>query len=774
MADTAPSRAYAAAADALPVHFFTIVLNGEPFIRYHLDVFNALPFRWRWHVIEGVAALKHDTAWSVAGGGRIDPSLHDNGRSKDGTSAYLDHIAAAHPDKITLYRKPAGEFWDGKKEMVSAPLGNLGEECLLWQVDADELWTPVQIETMREAFLKAPKRTAALFWCHYFVAPHTLVSTRYNYAQNPEVEWRRVWRYRPGDRWAAHEPPTLVRKIKRRETDIAEIAPFRHDETEAMGLVFQHFAYVTPEQLRFKEAYYGYAGAEDRWRALQAAAATQGPLLLKDYFGWVSDETMVEDAAQLGVAPLAREDNGAWRFNPEPQRAAKAVSAFPRIVVDGVFFQHNQRSGIARVWRTLFQEWRASGFLQHVTLIDRAGAAPRIPGCRTRSIGAWDEAFTGEDCIRLQRVCDEENADLFISSYHTSPITTPSVFLAHDFIPELLEDEALTEQTWVEKRLALEHSSFVICVSESTKRDLLALHPEFDTARIDVIPNAVEDSFKPASAEAVAGFRAKHRLDRPYFLVVGDRLGIGGYKDVAVFLKAFRQWTRRGDFDILAVGGAARLEPELEPLARGLRVVRVAASEDDLRAAYSGAQALVYPSRLEGFGLPLLEAMACGCPVIAARASSLPEVGGDAPLYFEPGDECDLRVQLDAVLDPDVRARRTALGAARAATFSWRTSAAAYAEALTKIATLTKGAQPPSQVWRLLREEQRRNQARLASIAPRRASDGLTSLIARSPLRKTLFSVRGWLLQHLPRNTLPAARAGWRALMGVKRRGASR
>src|SRR5436305_15177690 len=86
----------------LPVHFFTIVLNGEPFIRYHLDVFRRLPFRWRWHVVEGVASLVRDTAWSVAAGGRIDPDAHDRGLSADGTTAYLDEIAADEPGRISI------------------------------------------------------------------------------------------------------------------------------------------------------------------------------------------------------------------------------------------------------------------------------------------------------------------------------------------------------------------------------------------------------------------------------------------------------------------------------------------------------------------------------------------------------------------------------------------------------------------------------------------------------------------------------------------------
>src|SRR5215469_14806333 len=76
--------------DALPIHFFTIVLNGEPFIRYHEEVFRRLTMPWHWHVIEGVALLRHDTAWSLAGGGHIPADFHDRGRSRDGTSAYLD------------------------------------------------------------------------------------------------------------------------------------------------------------------------------------------------------------------------------------------------------------------------------------------------------------------------------------------------------------------------------------------------------------------------------------------------------------------------------------------------------------------------------------------------------------------------------------------------------------------------------------------------------------------------------------------------------------
>lgn len=302
----------------LQVHFFTIVLNGEPFIRYHLDVFRSLSFDWHWHVVEGMADLKHDTAWSVADGGRIDPSLHDKGRSNDGTSDYLDSISAAHPGKLTVYRQPEGRFWDGKLAMVRAPLASLHEECLLWQVDADELWTADQIIRCRDLFLAHPEKRAAYYWCHFFVGPDLVLSNRDVYGNNSAFEWLRTWRFTPGSRWQSHEPPMLfnhgdrmrqwlrVLRGKSLRPTLTSKAPavFTHAETKAAGLVFQHMAYVTEPQLRFKEIYYGYERALERWQAMQAR--TDFPLDLRDHFPWVKDCAQVVRASDHGLVPLLR------------------------------------------------------------------------------------------------------------------------------------------------------------------------------------------------------------------------------------------------------------------------------------------------------------------------------------------------------------------------------------------------------------------------------------------------------------------------------------
>ena len=467
------------ASDDLSVHFFTIVLNGEPFIRYHLDVFRRLPFSWHWHVVEGLASLVHDTAWSVEAGGRIDPAVHAHGLSIDGTTAYLDEIGAQEPGRLSIYRKPGGVPWDGKREMVSTPLPNIREECLLWQVDADELWTAEQIASVRQLFLDNPDRTAAYYWCHYVPAPGAVVATRYNYAANPAVEWLRTWRYRPGDRWEAHEPPILVRRDRNSVVDVGKMRPFLHDETEAAGAVFQHFAYATEDQVRFKESYYGYGGAVEGWRELRKAVrAGRGPLRLGDYLPWVSDDTLVDAAARRPIPLVARErEDGRWSFTGGAVGLATASPVREGvIVVDGVFFQHVQNSGIARVWRSYLREWLRTGFANRLVFLDRGGAGPRLSGLPTRSIPRWRDDFTAEDSLRLQRICDEEGAALFVSTYYTTPIATPTLMLVYDLIPERLGLD-MSDPVWEEKRRAIEHASAYVCISENTRRDLLELEP---------------------------------------------------------------------------------------------------------------------------------------------------------------------------------------------------------------------------------------------------------------------------------------------------------
>lgn len=282
----------------LPIHFLTIVLNGEPFIRHHIDVFKHLPFPWHWHIVEGVADLVNDTAWSVASGGRITDEVHRNGLSNDGTSDYIDELARLFPDNITVYRKSGGQFWNGKLEMVNAPLANIKEECLLWQVDSDELWDCESIERLRQLFIQQPDKTAAYCYCDYFVGPQKYVSSLNTWATRP-YEWLRVWRFQPTMRWSAHEPPTLVTP---QGINVASIAPISRDDTVHAGVTFQHFAYAVASQVRFKEIYYGYPNAVRYWQKLQQ---TRGPVNLADYLPWALPDAITDDWPDSAATPIA-------------------------------------------------------------------------------------------------------------------------------------------------------------------------------------------------------------------------------------------------------------------------------------------------------------------------------------------------------------------------------------------------------------------------------------------------------------------------------------
>ncbi len=686
----------------LPIHFFTIVLNGQPFIQYHLAVFQQLNCQWHWHIIEGVAALKHDTAWSLASGGSIDQALHNNGLSNDGTTTYLDQIAQLYPEQITLYRPAPGSFWEGKRAMVNAPLPNIQTECLLWQIDADELWTVAQIERTRQMFLDCPAKTAAFFWCNFFVGENLIVSSRPCYSQDPRFEWLRVWRYQPGMVWAKHEPPTLVQPDGQ---DVAKINPFLHGETEAEGLVFQHFAYVTPEQLQFKQRYYGYQDAVAQWQHLQSQP--DFPVFLRDYFAWVKDETVVDRVEDCGVVPIAHRhpDSGRWQFRTDIVPTFAKLPA-PKIAVDGVAFQL-LRGGISRVWRSLLMEWVKTEFAKHLLVLDRGGTAPKIPGVRYCKLPLYDEKLSGLDSQILQEVCDREQVACLISSYYTAPTATPTVFMVHDMIPEVMQAD-LSQPAWREKHYCILHAGTYLAVSKNSAQDLVRFYPTVQTDRIHVAQNGLSPEFAPASPAAVEQWRSQYNVTQPYFCFVGERLGFNGYKNAEYFFTALREWNPPQPYQIVCVGGPAKLEPELANLVRRESVQVLRLSDQELIAAYSGAIALVYPSLYEGFGLPILEAMACGCPVITCRNSSIPEVAGHAAIYVDGIEVSPLVEALEKVQVPEVRQALVAAGLAQAQQFSWQKMAASVADVLAQVChEVEQQIMPqPSVIWSELRKLQ--------------------------------------------------------------------
>jgi glycosyltransferase involved in cell wall biosynthesis len=655
----------------LPVHFFTIVLNGKPFIDYHIDMMRKLPFKWVWHIVEGVADLVNDTGWSKASGGRIPDGMHKGGLSNDGTSEYIDELAAKYPENVKVYRKGGGHFWNGKKEMCNAALSGVREECLLWQLDVDELWTAGQVTTMRQMFMQHKDRTSAFFWCHFFFGKDRIISTRNCYAENPSMEWLRVWRFRPGMTWVAHEPPVLAASLPDgRTVNQGAVKPFTHAETEKAGLVFQHYAYATREQVEFKESYYGYKNAVAGWERLQSVERLPVPLC--GIIPWVNDGTLVDRAAPLGVNPLATVgEGGKWSFRHEASEVALEVAeGKPNIVIDGVFFQY-YRTGIARVWNSLLKEWSGTDFARRLVVLDRGGSmgAERIPGITYVTCNAHSYGNPAAERNYLDTLCHNYGAGVFTSTYYSHTGRTPYVMMVHDMIPELSHSGYnLNDPAWVEKHAAIDIAKRYVCVSAHTAGDLIKYCPGVVKEHVVVAHNGLAGQFRKPSSQAIGMLRHRYGIKHPYFMLSGAR---SGYKNGISFFRAFNMFPAHGGFDVLCTGpqGLEKIERDMSD---GSYVANVMLDEQELVSAYGGATALVVPSLYEGFGLPVLEAMACGCPVICSNMSSLPEVAGDAALMFDPHSIESLADCMAEVLKPSVRSRLIAVGLARAEQFSWK------------------------------------------------------------------------------------------------------
>lgn len=259
----------------MKILFFTIALDAMPWITMHWPELKKLKCDWDWWIMEGVAGSEHCTKWC----NQMNPRL-----SRDGTTQYLDSIAE-FDRRIHVIRN---EIWHGKVEMVNSPLSSIQDECLLWEIDCDEVWKSGQIEKMRQMFLDDGVKNCAYFWCNYFVGMNWVIRSRNSFGNHTSYEWHRVWKVDPGVRFLKHEPPVL---------DKFKENPFTHAETERAGLVFDHYAYASESTVRFKQEYYGrdsglYCNAVSDWKRLQSHNDEKAKL--KDFLPWVQDETIAE------------------------------------------------------------------------------------------------------------------------------------------------------------------------------------------------------------------------------------------------------------------------------------------------------------------------------------------------------------------------------------------------------------------------------------------------------------------------------------------------
>ena len=266
------------------------------------------------------------------------------------------------------------------------------------------------------------------------------------------------------------------------------------------------------------------------------------------------------------------------------------------------------------------------------------------------------------------------NADIIHETYFaTKPVgkARRRVVTIYDMIYELFADELPdAKRVIAAKRATVNRADHVICISENTQRDLVRLYG-IDPARTSVVHLGYSLTIETNAAQVESGGR------RPSLLYVGHR---GGYKNFRTLLQAYGSSPILREFELIAFGGYPLLPDERNEIRRlGVtdRVRFESGSDRELAARYQAAAAFIYPSKYEGFGIPPLEAMSHGCPVVCSNAGAIPEVVGDAGVYFDPNNAEELRTALERVATTEgLRADLRARGYARIAAFSWDRCAA--------------------------------------------------------------------------------------------------
>jgi alpha-1,3-rhamnosyl/mannosyltransferase len=270
------------------------------------------------------------------------------------------------------------------------------------------------------------------------------------------------------------------------------------------------------------------------------------------------------------------------------------------------------------------------------------------------------------------------------------------VVTVHDLIPVLFPEPRVPPWRRAASRLLLTHAVRravrVVAVSRCTADDLRT-HLGVESERIDVVPPGIHPRYRPLPAAAIEDFRRRAALPERFILWVGLRRP---HKNVERLVRAYGRYRANAAHPVpsLVLWGRPderdrAVERAIDALELG-RVVQSAdrrISDDDMPLLYGAATAFVMPSLYEGFGLPPLEAAACGVPVLAARAGSLPEVLGDAASWFDPTDVDALAEGLARVVDdPALRATLRQRGMACAERYPWTATAQAmgaiYAQAL--------------------------------------------------------------------------------------------
>lgn len=334
----------------------------------------------------------------------------------------------------------------------------------------------------------------------------------------------------------------------------------------------------------------------------------------------------------------------------------------PTVCLDGIIFGLQRNGGIANYWARLIEAFSISTENRWKNVIPR-----QIQFQHYKAMRGLGNVTVETLPTTLSRYfsCPTESSDCVM---HTSYYRLPSrpvkryVVTVYDFMYERYRTgPALWVHSWQKKR-SIEQADVVLCISSFTRNELIKFLPKIDPIKVQVIPLGVD---------TLAFYPDKNPKDSRLeltVLFVGQR---GGYKRFELAIESVRSINRLN----LGLIGPSLTKKEtaiLESRIPGRWHHLGSVSPVRLREIYSSAYALIFPSDCEGFGLPVLEAMACGCPVVASNRGSLPEIGGKAALLAEHQSPEAYASSLNSLQSSSTRVSTVASGFIQTQTFTWK------------------------------------------------------------------------------------------------------
>lgn len=372
-----------------------------------------------------------------------------------------------------------------------------------------------------------------------------------------------------------------------------------------------------------------------------------------------------------------------------------------KVLVDGVIFDAYPHGGIARVYRELLTRVADQNPDFHFRVVSNSASGhkvplhPRISGWHFRP---WhfrpSRIFSKLNSIRKQRLdkaLGDWNPDVFHSTYYTaSPVPNlKTVTMVYDLIDEQYPFLMPNGPSFVSRQAEItRQADEVVCISHATAERAIAKFG-LEARKVSVIHLDASPVFRPLAEKSQTLFKERYTSGKPFLLFVGST---GSYKNLGTVIRAFGQLRDKADHWLVLAGHSLQhLESYWFDLAISAgvedRITRLVHPDDELLCeAYGTAEAFVFPSLQEGFGIPLVEAMRCGVPVVASDIPVFREICANAARFFDPHDPYDLAKALLQVCRTEGRDRLIQLGFERAKCFSWDLAAAQLGQIYRRLA----------------------------------------------------------------------------------------